>query len=406
MAPLQHSEFDELCALAATGELSADELERLREHLTYCDLCRKAIQEHTELRGQIAAALVLADDELASGAAQTSEFDVEAGERRLMESLKKKSARKSGSYLASLLFVFISTAITCFASAVAWHEHEQRVAALRPTSMIPTTHESRAMTPTSPKRSPQREPSKELATLREQVEQATRSASLQQQQLFSLQQDLRAVQQENEQLRQQALAVGERSDSLTHQLANAQNDAASLRQQLSAATLSAQTQAREQAQHLDLLQSALDEKNRTIAQNDEFLSHDRDIRDLMGARNLIIEDIYDVGEDGRKQKPVGRIFYTKDKRLLFYGYELDKQRSLKQNVVFQAWGNNQSGTNVNLGVFYRDDANKRWVLKYSDASTLARLTSIFVTVEPAGGSTKPSGKHLLNASLRIDPNYP
>ena len=58
-------------------------------------------------------------------------------------------------------------------------------------------------------------------------------------------------------------------------------------------------------------------------------------------------------------------------------------------------------------MFYEDSASKRrWVLKFDDPKTLAQIDEIFVTVEPDGGSSRPSGKPLLFAYLRIDPNHP
>lgn len=35
--------------------------------------------------------------------------------------------------------------------------------------------------------------------------------------------------------------------------------------------------------------------------------------------------MYDVAKNGATRKPFGRIFYTKDKSLIFYGYDLDQQ---------------------------------------------------------------------------------
>jgi anti-sigma-K factor RskA len=62
---------------------------------------------------------------------------------------------------------------------------------------------------------------------------------------------------------------------------------------------------------------------------------------------------------------------------------------------------------LSLGVFYQDSgAKKRWVLKFEDARTLENIEAVLVTVEPKGGSQKPSGKPLLFASLRIEPNHP
>jgi hypothetical protein len=62
---------------------------------------------------------------------------------------------------------------------------------------------------------------------------------------------------------------------------------------------------------------------------------------------------------------------------------------------------------VSLGLLYKDDASqKRWVLKFNDAKTISQIDAVFVTVEPEGGSTKPSGKPLLFTYLRVDPNHP
>jgi anti-sigma-K factor RskA len=63
--------------------------------------------------------------------------------------------------------------------------------------------------------------------------------------------------------------------------------------------------------------------------------------------------------------------------------------------------------NVNLGLLFQDDTNqKRWALKFNDAKTIAQIDAVFITVEPEGGSAKPSGKPLLFTYLRIDPNHP
>jgi hypothetical protein len=103
------------------------------------------------------------------------------------------------------------------------------------------------------------------------------------------------------------------------------------------------------------------------------------------------------------------VFYTKDKSLIFYGYDLDQQPGVKKAGVFQAWGGRGADRQhaVSLGLLYKDDANqKRWVLKFNDAKAISQIDAVFVTVEPEGGSTKPSGKPLLFTYLRLDPNHP
>jgi hypothetical protein len=154
---------------------------------------------------------------------------------------------------------------------------------------------------------------------------------------------------------------------------------------------------------------ALDQQQAQMAKQQELLDHDRDIRELMGARDLYIAEVYDIARDGATQKPYGRVFYTRGKSLVFYAYDLDRQAGVKNASSFQVWGQNGPDRQqaLSLGIFYQDSvAKKRWVLKVDDPRTLEQINAVFVTVEPEGGSHKPSGKPLLFASLKIEPNHP
>ena len=153
----------------------------------------------------------------------------------------------------------------------------------------------------------------------------------------------------------------------------------------------------------------LHDRETTIDQQQELLAHDRDIRDLMGARDLYVAEVYDVERTGETKKPYGRVFYTKGKSLIFYAYDLDQQAGVKNVSTFQAWGRRGPDWKeaLNLGIFYVDNASKkRWVLRFEDPKALAQIDAVFVTVEPNGGSHKPSNKPLLFAYLHIDPNHP
>jgi anti-sigma-K factor RskA len=47
------------------------------------------------------------------------------------------------------------------------------------------------------------------------------------------------------------------------------------------------------------------------------------------------------------------------------------------------------------------------MLKTDDPDVLAQINAVIVTVEPKGGSTKPTGKPLLEAYLHsLPPNHP
>ena len=156
-------------------------------------------------------------------------------------------------------------------------------------------------------------------------------------------------------------------------------------------------------------EQALDQQQVVNAKQQVLLDHDRDIRELMGARDLYIAEVHDVAGTGETDKTYGRVFYTKGKSLIFYAYDLDQETDLKTASTFQAWGSRgiDKQQALSLGVFYEDNTSKkRWVLKFDDPKTLANIDAVFVTVEPRGGSHHPSGKQLLFAYLRVTPNHP
>jgi hypothetical protein len=155
-------------------------------------------------------------------------------------------------------------------------------------------------------------------------------------------------------------------------------------------------------------EQALDQKETEVAKGQELLEHDRDIRELMGARELYMADVHDVSGKGTA-KTYGRVFYTKGKSLIFYAFDLDTQPGVQNARSFQAWGRKGPDKEQahSLGIFYEDNSSKkRWVLKADDPKSLEDIDAVFVTVEPHGGSQHPSGKQLLFASLRISPNHP
>jgi hypothetical protein len=215
---------------------------------------------------------------------------------------------------------------------------------------------------------------------------------------------------QNDEAEKQRVAVeranfGQKFDAVQATIQKMQADLDSARQQRSEA------QGRDsslQAQIGDL-SGQLHEREETINKQDDLLSHDRDIRDLMGARDLYIAEVYDVARDGATQKPYGRVFYTKGKSLIFYAYDLNQEVGVRNASTFQAWGRRGPDKEqaLNLGIFYQDNAaKKRWVLKFDDPKALEQIDAVFVTVEPNGGSHLPSGKPLLFAYLKIDPNHP
>src|SRR6202042_3503452 len=109
------------------------------------------------------------------------------------------------------------------------------------------------------------------------------------------------------------------------------------------------------------------------------LEHDRDIRELMGARDLYIAEVHDISGTGKADKTYGRIFYTKGRSLIFYAYDLDAQPGVRDASSFQAWGRRGPDQDraVNLGILYADNAaKKRWVLRTDNPKTLADIDAV------------------------------
>jgi len=161
---------------------------------------------------------------------------------------------------------------------------------------------------------------------------------------------------------------------------------------------------------VDRLSAQLREREAASQRQGEYLASDRDVRELMGARQLYIADVFDVDAQGKTRKPFGRVFYTRGKSLLFYAFDLDREPGYREAKAFQAWGRPGSSqtTPVSLGIFYMDnESNRRWALKFDDPKVLDEINAVFVTVEPKGGSKKPTNKPFLQAYLHTaPPNHP
>jgi len=154
------------------------------------------------------------------------------------------------------------------------------------------------------------------------------------------------------------------------------------------------------------------DQERRLKDTEQFLTSDRDIRELMGARKLYIADVFDVDSGSRTRRPFGRVFYTQGKSLIFYAFDLDRQPGVVNANTFQVWGQKETAQGqqalpMNLGILYMDnESNRRWMMRFDDPRRLAEIDAVFVTVEPRGGSQKPTSKPFLYALLRNEVNHP
>lgn len=413
-----HEHFEELCALSTSGTLTAEEWRELREHLANCAECREAKRQYESLISHTIPALA-PDAETVGSSEGHGSWSQDAAEAALLRRLDAEeqpeipvpialplpiymwSAWRSGA-TAALLFAFCAIGYWAGIHEGKRSVHESRSAALARDNQIGASR---------------RQPRSELIPA-EPVK-AREDTSL-------VQAEFRMVQSEAAELREQKAQLEQRLNQQGADLDRGAAQRTELDKKLAATEASLQSleskldltaeqnrqetaQFVEQQAHITELSASLRERDQKVTQDEQLLEHDRDIRNLMGARDLYIAEIYDVAKNGDTQKPFGRVFYTKGKSLVFYAYDLDQQPGVKRASTFQAWGRVGSDTkhDRNLGIFYQDDINKqRWILKSNDARTLSQIDAVFVTVEPNGESAKPSGKPLLFTYLRMTPNHP
>jgi hypothetical protein len=436
-----HEEFLGLCAAATAGELRANEQSRLDSHLAACPECRRAMSEF-EAATRVAVS-ALAEELLPTHGTADEAWSVEEAESRFFKRLDKgqkhpqlrKSEvgyaggqmrgrrfayRRSQVHWREVWMTFASAVLLALALGITLHrtgvkrgaEVAQSISAAAKESADSLEEQaSDAGYARAQLEAELAENAKVIDDLKQQLSVQTR--------LLNFLKSARVALASPSGSDQEAVPVA--SDDKTKQdeeLAAAQAKLAEFQKTIEEATAQRDETARQAAsleakvneltQLVRAREQALDQKEGQVAKGQELLEHDRDIRELMGARELYMADVHDVSGKGTA-KTYGRVFYTRGKSLIFYAFDLDAQPGLQDARSFQAWGRKGPDKEQarNLGIFYEDNTSKkRWVLKANDPKTLEDIDAVFVTVEPHGGSQHPSGKALLFASLRISPNHP
>jgi hypothetical protein len=395
-----HEQYEELCALAASGQASPAELTDLRAHLEDCPSCRAAAYDFNQISAQglsqIAARRLRC--EIPSG--MTQRFVARARSEGIeMTRDTVPLAKKPGrGFLAVSVSAVAAALLVAIFLAVATHKSHQAI--LGPDrlpahqSAVASSGESAQSAAT-----PDRHLHNQIASTQAELE--------------SLRATLRTQHAELDSLNSRLATAGQDNIRIQSEKAQKEDQIAELEGEIETARLDKNANDVElalQGTELRELRKKIADQTEASNQQEALAAGGSDVRDLVVARNLHIIDVHDRDGNGKNQRPFGRIFYTEGKSLIFYAYDLADPAKVDAKVSFYVWGERLGAEKPvsSLGIFHNDDANDaRWVLTFDDPHVLARINSVFVTVETARKSIRePGGRRILFAFLGDKPNHP
>ncbi len=392
---VDHPEFQELCVLFAAGELTDEEIYRLEEHVSECSDCRRYLER---VPRKASAAMEELAPKRVPEASSTKSFDFEAAKKRLFAHLPKikknddppaggrieyavagipghgGSATSLGQSLilvrsfkpylpyAAGFFLALGLSLTLY-----WNGPRRQADDIRLTA-------GRAENNAVASREEAKELSKQRDALNAQLQDRTTIVLTLQSQIAQLRRRIDELEETGSKAADEKYQLETTQETLNKNLRDEQANVAALRSELNSSRqqyTSDSLRTADLEKRIEQLSASvrdqreqIEQQDSEIAQQRDLLAHDRDIRDLMGARQLYVAEVYDSDENGRPKKAYARVFYTKDRSLIFYGFDLDRQPGVRNVGAFQVWG--RRGTNrenaLNLGILFQDSStNKRWI---------------------------------------------
>jgi hypothetical protein len=340
-----HEKYIVFCAASTAGELGLGEEQELQEHLVRCASCRRVKREY-ELTVENAVPALAHD--LASPAVESdSSWSVERAEASFFKRLRTDQKSPSANPFGSAKGESAGRRFTYRPSQIPWAELWMPFAAcvLLAIALGIVAYRSGLNRGTAGTQQKVAMSSASVGSLEEQISDFGHERS---QFLTKLAEDDKAINDFKRQVAEQTDEIKRLKGASGNALANKQTgsqpsaDASSEIARRDAELVAAQTnleqlqskadtlnQQREdrakQAQALrakvdELTQvahdreQALDQQQVVIAKQQVLLDHDRDIRELMGARDLYIAEVHDVGEPERQKKPTAVFSIRKGSR--------------------------------------------------------------------------------------------
>lgn len=425
---LKHEHFEELCAAASLGQASGEELLELEQHVAECAACRQTYFDYLNVAAHEFVA-AKQDPTLSPQEAQEC-LNSELLTRRFFQRAEQEGIVFSSeidpqiTLRAPLPFAFRRPRFLQATAAIAaalllvtlvsrgylhwrdsWNRHAIALEPQRndaPKTETPVATADVAAHLSAANANLQLEVDRLHSALRKADDQLTASET-----------DRKTSFEDRRQLSSDRASLEKQLEQLQQELAKSQAAAASALEEARTQSRRADdTEATLIGDEVKLrnLEQGLRESSAELDQERQLLGLGRDVTDLMGARNLHIVDVVDTDGRGKARPAFGRIFFTEDKSLIFYAYDLNEAKMQKANYQYQVWakkeGPNQPAQR--LGIFYSDDqAQRRWVFKCDNPKLLREIDSVFVTFgRPDGNPSHPEGPSLMYAYLRGQPNHP
>jgi hypothetical protein len=421
------NKFEELCCLFALGDLSAEEIAFMREHQKQCLQCQDLIRDFERMIiFDLPVAAVLRNENVETehaGSPEERKMLAKVLERAKENRDRPRNQAPATSPVSSLL------SISCWE----WARHRARpillpagwaVAALllfgmfgwnRRTAHLVRPQAASVIAQEVPNAAELQERALQAETARDEVTRKLKDSEARSHRAFAelarITEQYRNLDSTYAELKnlltQEQTQLSQRTSELDLTRNNLQQEV-TVRDTLQGQLTAVLAQLEKQRTEVARVQEVVDREPATLPL-DEKAVDPNEAKEILGARDLHIVDVYDVDKSGKSARAYGRIYYVNHHLLVFYAFDLARAEKSRMAAAFQAWGFRQphSTTAENLGLFYLDNASlSRWTLRVSDPQILSRIDTLFVTVEPPGGSRYPKGRRLLMASLAGPANHP
>lgn len=441
---MKHRRFEEMCALAITGQLGGSQMCELDEHIAVCKLCRNSLESTAQFSLQAMPLLAEKHRPIAGhlppdgirdrflerlslemvGATNETRLrpfrSLDGGTKDNLSTPRRASsvsvdrcaeAIAPNTTIYSSFWHSVVVTVACLGIAICAYfagalKHETVQSSPPQTSAVPSVPSLARVLESEPAGESDR----------------VRGLKLQQAQLETklarMQQDLTSADLEREALKaeltdakaklvtatQIAVSSSQTLENDTSSTLQAQVDHLSERLAESDVRFSVQKQTN------DELAAKLEMTTAELRRERDEKSARTELGDVVAARNLHIVDVYDADPSGKRQRSFGRVFYIEGKSLVFYAYDLNDPGQFKASVVFHVWGGKVGVKEVthSLGILRKDDVSQnRWAMTFDDPNVLSQINSVFVTAEaPNKQDGEPHGKKVLYAYFGSQPNHP